>query len=868
MFSNEEQLFLNTISKMLSPNNEERRLAEENIKKWIKETYLQVLQSCNKFIICDQLKPDIRRYACYILGLLTKENCNEDWQKIGLDLKTSVQNNSLGLLGDKEPSIRQSACTLVNSICIISIKDQGWPNLISILCNACKSDNIEFKISAVKTLGMIWESLPKEPFSLEELSLMETTIIQLLSAPQNPQLSLECLQGYQNFMNYIKNKFADKDYLQSSLKMLISYCNINNINPQNVGKIAIHTITKLIITAYDYIEPHFKNISEFFMILCNGNNEELAIQSYILFTDISNDEINRKNKKFHYKKYMQSIWNKLWPCIQHSLNNRTNQKNDENYSRYEALSALLYNLSIICDEKIIDDIFAYMGANLNNNNPMIINSAIYAFGSILETTHEKKIESVIPDSIKSISNLFNKKCEELNITLSWCLNQICLSHARIIIQNNETFKYLITMIINLLKEQSLNNKIKMHLCESIYRLAFFISEHNYQELNIFSPFLQELLGTLELLAYLPQSYEKEQNLSEKCFEALSCLLECSTEKDRMLISYFMEKIYTRLNEAQSLQNFGNSKDKLSDFQSYLSFCVQSLCKNVNYNLIKLDNQKIENYFNIIENFFKIRGGVFEEGLLALSGLITLISNNQFDKLVERIMVYVLFSLNNYKDAKNCSTACFSLMDIIRTSKEKFIPYINQIYPLFNKIIRAEDSDKNIFSLIIVVYSDLFAHVGEQIWNYCEDPMNYMNQIINFSVGNHEKYLNDKIDIEEYNYFIKLNEGLVDFLTNVTAILEKGDDAKKEAFKNYIPDILDYLSVMMGNSLFNPNNNYIYSCLSFLIELAEIYKKYIFKKINDYTLQRLFTLANDSYDDEIIHLKDYLQNLIFTIKMQS
>ena len=868
MFSNEEQLFLNTISKMLSPNNEERRLAEENIKKWIKETYLQVLQSCNKFIICDQLKPDIRRYACYILGLLTKENCNEDWQKIGLDLKTSVQNNSLGLLGDKEPSIRQSACTLVNSICIISIKDQGWPNLISILCNACKSDNIEFKISAVKTLGMIWESLPKEPFSLEELSLMETTIIQLLSAPQNPQLSLECLQGYQNFMNYIKNKFADKDYLQSSLKMLISYCNINNINPQNVGKIAIHTITKLIITAYDYIEPHFKNISEFFMILCNGNNEELAIQSYILFTDISNDEINRKNKKFHYKKYMQSIWNKLWPCIQHSLNNRTNQKNDENYSRYEALSALLYNLSIICDEKIIDDIFAYMGANLNNNNPMIINSAIYAFGSILETTHEKKIESVIPDSIKSISNLFNKKCEELNITLSWCLNQICLSHARIIIQNNETFKYLITMIINLLKEQSLNNKIKMHLCESIYRLAFFISEHNYQELNIFSPFLQELLGTLELLAYLPQSYEKEQNLSEKCFEALSCLLECSTEKDRMLISYFMEKIYTRLNEAQSLQNFGNSKDKLSDFQSYLSFCVQSLCKNVNYNLIKLDNQKIENYFNIIENFFKIRGGVFEEGLLALSGLITLISNNQFDKLVERIMVYVLFALNNYKDAKNCSTACFSLMDIIRTSKEKFIPYINQIYPLFNKIIRAEDSDKNIFSLIIVVYSDLFAHVGEQIWNYCEDPMNYMNQIINFSVGNHEKYLNDKIDIEEYNYFIKLNEGLVDFLTNVTAILEKGDDAKKEAFKNYIPDILDYLSVMMGNSLFNPNNNYIYSCLSFLIELAEIYKKYIFKKINDYTLQRLFTLANDSYDDEIIHLKDYLQNLIFTIKMQS
>ena len=276
MFSNEEQLFLNTISKMLSPNNEERRLAEENIKKWIKETYLQVLQSCNKFIICDQLKPDIRRYACYILGLLTKENCNEDWQKISLDLKTSVQNNSLGLLGDKEPSIRQSACALVNSICIISIKDQGWPNLVKILCGACKSDNIEFKISAARTLGMIWESLPKEGFSLEELSLMENTIIELLNNPQNEKLSIECLKAYKFFMNYIKNKFIDKNYLESALKMLISYCNLNN---EEIGKLAIHDISNLFVLAYDYFQPHFKNISEYFIILCTGNNEFLAVQS-------------------------------------------------------------------------------------------------------------------------------------------------------------------------------------------------------------------------------------------------------------------------------------------------------------------------------------------------------------------------------------------------------------------------------------------------------------------------------------------------------------------------------------------------------------------------------------------------------------
>ena len=867
MFSNEEQAFLEAISQMLSSNNEERNLAQENIKKWMKETYLQVLQSCNKFIICEQIKTDIRRYACYILQLLTKEDCYENWQKISLDLKTSVQNNSLGLLGNKDPAIRQSACTLVNSICNISIKDQGWPNLINILCGACSNDNIEFRISAIKTLSLIWESLPKEPFSVEELYLMENAIITLLSNPQSPILSIESLKAYQNFIDYIKNKFADKDYLQSSLKILISFCEINNINTEEVAKTAIHTISKLIITAYDYIEPHFKNISEFFMILSSKENEELAIQSYIFFTDISNEEINRKNKKFHYKKYMQSIWDKLWLCIQNTLNNRTNKKNEEGYSRYESISPLLYNISIICDENIIDDIFKYMGEKLNDSNPLINNSAIYAFASIVETTHEKKIESVIPDSIQSIVGLFSKKSDELNETLSWSLKIICRAHSIIIITNKKVFQFLISKIISLLKEQSIKNKVKMYLSEAILNLASYIYNHNYQDLNIFSPFLQDLLGTLELLAYAPTSYDPDQNLSEKCFIALASLLECSSDKDKTLISFFMEKIFNRLNEAQKEQNFGGSKEKLYDFQSYLCCCVHSLCKNVAFNLINLDNEKIENYFNIIENFFKIRRSIFEEGFLALSGLITLISNNQVDKLLERIMVYVLFALDNYKDAKNCESACLSLLDIISVSKEKFIPYINKIYPLFNNIINAEDAEKNIFTLIILVYSELF-NIGEQIWAYYEDPMNYMEKIISFSVNNHEKYLNEKIDVDEYNYFIKLNDGLVDYISNVTCILGKDDEIKREAFKAYIPDILDYLSIIMENSMFNPDINFLSSCFTILINLAETYKKYIFKKINDYTLQRLFTLANDSYDDNLIHLKDYLQNLIFTIKIQS
>ena len=74
--------------------------------------------------------------------------------------------------------------------------------------------------------------------------------------------------------------------------------------------------------------------------------------------------------------------------------------------------------------------------------------------------------------------------------------------------------------------------------------------------------------------------------------------------------------------------------------------------------------------------------------------------------------------------------------------------------------------------------------------------------------------------------------------------------------------------MIADQMFNPNGFYLDSCLSFLICFTEIYKQYLFKRVSEYTWQRIFQLANSSDDDNIIHLKDYLQNLLYTVKIQA
>ena len=110
----------------------------------------------------------------------------------------------------------------------------------------------------------------------------------------------------------------------------------------------------------------------------------------------------------------------------------------------------------------------------------------------IETEHVQKIQSVIPSSLDLMSKLFEKNDEQLSITLSWCFSKISEFHSILLVQNKDIFSFFVTVILNLLKQQNLSNKIKRHFCQALYSLASYISNNNIQSWNLFSPFLQYL----------------------------------------------------------------------------------------------------------------------------------------------------------------------------------------------------------------------------------------------------------------------------------------------------------------------------------------------------------------------------------------
>ena len=861
MFNNQENLFLQAIQKMLSSTgNEARMKAEEDIKLWAKESYVQILESCTKFIYCEQLDINTRRYASYLLTILISEENYENWQKLDNSLKNTIQMYSLSLLGNKNKEIRQSASVLVSSIEKICINNKEWKNLITTLCNACESNEIEFKISSIKTLGLIWESLKINNFTNDELVLMENTIIKTLLSSNSLDLSLESLSAYQYFIKYIFERFKNEEYLQSTLKMLTNFCNLKNYN-EEVAKTAIHRISDVIIIAYDYMKTNINNIIEFIGIICNGENEQLAIQGYILLIEFSQEEYNRLEKNIKCFNYIDSAWNIIWKVIQNTLNSTRDPAYNNEYNRYKSLSSLLYYISKICNDKILDDIFIYMKDKMNDNNPLLENSAIYIFASILETVHYSKIKNVVYSSITPLSNFFNIKNEQLNKTVAWCFEKICENHGDIILKNPDKCEVVLNMILNILKNNDFHAKIKIYLCTALLYLTKIVKQSELQNLGVFSHHLLDLLKTLDNLAFLPSSFDQDYNLSKYCFIALSGLIDCSHDIDDEILTFFLDQLIERFCEAYNGKNFKN-KEWQYQTQSLLCMVLERYCKPDNNT--KLTYQKIELFFNKIESFFQQRG-IFEEGLQALSRLSLLISNKEFSQFLRVIMEHIFNCLKEYQDFSNCKTALISLFDLIRTSKENFTPYIENLIKYFQEIIKKPDANKELFSYFLIIYSDLFEYTGESIWMFVQIPLEYMKYILNFCINNCGKYLSDNVEKEDYLYFLSLNDNVMDLIENILKRIINETNERKKAFYQYVPNIIYYINIMFKNVNFVPSIDYLLSTISILFDLIEIYKDNILQLINDDTRNRLSSLANATRAGEIIEINESLQNFINSFK---
>ena len=239
-----------------------------------------------------------------------------------------------------------------------------------------------------------------------------------------------------------------------------------------------------------------------------------------------------------------------------------------------------------------------------------------AFSSILETRHNIIMKQYVEQAFEQICVKLNDNSKEVRENSSWCLEKICEFHHEIF-QDKTRLELFINLVLEKLK--ILNKKSSIFLCNALHFLAKgFKSEDSKYKLNYLSPHIMNMLKTLFDIGLDINSYDVDNNLCKSAFFTICSILEnIPDDCSEILINFFSALIDNFLKTLDG-NNFQNLQLR-NEFQCYLVSCIEAALVSEK---IQLNIDQGTKLLDLITESFNQRQCVYEEGLLACSGIAT------------------------------------------------------------------------------------------------------------------------------------------------------------------------------------------------------------------------------------------------------
>jgi hypothetical protein len=495
-----------------------------------------------------------------------------------------------------------------------------------------------------------------------------------------------------------------------------------------------------------------------------------------------------------------------------------------------------------------------MHSCLNNSNDIIKNSAIYMYSSILETVHKEKVKNVIEFSLPKLIEFINSNNTELQQTGAFCLQKITQFFPETFIDKKELFDNFITFLLE--KLQVPQKKISVNFCFIFHYLTVGIKLNSK---NYFSTKLSEILNTLLKLAYDPQSYDTDDNISLHCFWAIGSIIEICDKNNKNELINFFGYIYQGLQKTLINENF-SSKNKQYDFQKFLCSIITAFCSS---DKIDMTEEQGKALYELIKQTFQLRNGIYEEGILAISSLSLplCINKNCYMPILNDFMQFITYGLNNYQEVENCGKIIFCIGDIIEHIKNDFSIYIPKIIPMLFDLIKKDNIDKKLRIQTFYVFESMFFSLNtENFWKYSSEIMDYIEKAANCAfmiVDPNDEDLND--------YFNELRERLV--FTISAAIRAYIENNKVDEFSKYLEGICDFLNIYC-NPKYKQKLSTVLECCGIFIDFIQNYKNKMKNLFSNETYKYITSKLLNSRDKDDIDLAESLKHEYFTLSLSS
>ena len=774
------------------------------------------------------------------------------WVNLSAEIKEQIKTNVLGTLASPRKDARKGAAQAVSAIATIELPRGEWDKIIEVLTTNANGKVLEYKLASLETLGYICEELPNNGLSPIHVNLILSALIfNLMSNTEVEDVKLYALTALVNCIKFCEENFKLETEKDTIINNVLFCCNSPN---EEIRMKAMLCLLEIVRYFYDYIEGKtLENIGiATFNDIRNDTSDQVPLMALEIWCSICDEEIDRLKSgdaSKPCKDYIRTAYAGLLALLLESLKKKS-ENDEEDWNLSVASACCLSLVALIIKDPIADSVLAFVRENIGSPDWKSRDAALLSFISILKGPQKATMGNVICQAIDTLLNLLKDPSSHVRETTGWAFSKISEDNVDILLDPTVLPKVMSQLLLSIKDAPRVSNQI----CFSIYNLAEKAKQKdemsNAKDDSTMGPlsiYFKSILDSLWANGFRQDAFDDGVNLANSSFVSFSNIIQYSSQKMEETLFQVLQLLGGEFQ--QTLQPSYRAPTKVNEYQGYLCSAMQPTFIKLTG---KISQQLTNDFVDIILESFKQRKSVYEEGILAMSGLITS-TGRDFQLHMEKFGPYLIYALKNTEDTALCRVAVGCVGDIARGLEDLVAGYLDQIMPVLMEILRNENTDRDLKLIIITTLSDLAMVSTKCFLLYLKDVLDMLKSAAQLSL---QPQMED--DPELPIYIKNLKEAIIEGYTGIVYGINVAKDTT--IMNPYIEDIFKYIECLCVTDP-NMEQDFLKSIVGLIGDIGDLYGNLIKEILNLPFITRIVGILSKATNKDCKNVADWAKNAI-------
>lgn len=554
---------------------------------------------------------------------------------------------------------------------------------------------------------------------------------------------------------------------------------------------------------YEILEPYMEALFGLTSNAVKQDHESVALQAVEFWSSICDVEIliqeeyegaDASNLEGHHQ-FVTRVLPMLVPMLLETLlkQEEDQDQDDSIWNLSMAGGTCLGLVAKTVGDEILPLMIPFVEGNIAKPDWRSRESAIFAFGSILEGPSIEKLLPLVHTGLKFLLIAMKHPISLVKDTTAWTLSRIFEmlhssdSEYQVVTPGN--LHLIVSVFLESIREAPPNVADKV--CGAIYFLAQGY-ENPKSNSAVLTPYLGEIISALLFTGDRTDVCNSKLRFS--AFETLNEIVRCSQIPEASnMIAQLLNEVMNRLSNNVKIQMLPlDEKEKQSDLQALLcgvlQVIIQKLCSSDDTKLVFL--QAADQMMALFLRVFACHSStVHEEAMLAI-GTFTYATGQDFVKYMPEFYKYLNLGLQNFEEYQVCSISVGVVGDICRAMDEKVFPYCVGIMSNLLKNLSNVMLHRSVKAPILSCFGDIALAIGEHFEKYIPYVMPMLQ-------GASELCANlDSSDEDMFEYGNQLRRGIFEAYSG---ILQGFKTSKAELMMPFASHLLQFTEAVFRDS---------------------------------------------------------------------